>query len=75
KVLIANGEIYNHSALRESHCQGYGFTSGSDCETMLALWARHGNQALLRLRGMYAAALYDPEGGEAVLIRDPFGIK
>ena len=23
KVLIANGEIYNHSALRESHCQGY----------------------------------------------------
>ena len=24
---------------------------------------------------MYAAALYDPEGGEAVLIRDPFGIK
>ncbi len=75
KVLIANGEIYNHSALRESHCQGYSFTSGSDCETMLALWARHGNQALLRLRGMYAAALYDPEGGEAVLIRDPFGIK
>ena len=75
KVLIANGEIYNHSALRHSHCQGYRFTSASDCETMLALWARHGTESLFRLRGMYAAALYDPTGGEAVLLRDPFGIK
>ncbi|MGC6453726.1 MAG: asparagine synthase (glutamine-hydrolyzing), partial [Candidatus Puniceispirillaceae bacterium] len=75
KVLIANGEIYNHNALRQSHCQGYSFTSGSDCETVLALWARHGSNALFRLRGMYAAALYDPADGAAVLLRDPFGIK
>ena len=75
QVLIANGEIYNHSALRDSYCQGYSFTSASDCETVLALWTRHGHDALQRLRGMYAAALYDPAGGEAVLVRDPFGIK
>ncbi len=75
KVLVANGEIYNHSALRDSHCQGYIFSSGSDCETLLGLWARHGTDALFGLRGMYAAALYDPAGGEAVLLRDPFGIK
>ena len=75
KVLIANGEIYNHNALRQSHCQGYSFTSGSDCETVLALWAKHGSNALFRLRGMYAAALYDPADGAAVLLRDPFGIK
>ncbi|GIS12560.1 MAG: hypothetical protein CM15mP115_17110 [Alphaproteobacteria bacterium] len=75
KVLIANGEIYNHSALRAELCQGYGFTSGSDCETVLALWARHGTDILNRLRGMYAAALYDPATSDGVLVRDPFGIK
>ena len=75
KVLIANGEIYNHAALRQSHCSGYAFTSHSDCETVLALWARHGHAALTHLRGMYAAALYDPGSDEGLLIRDPFGIK
>ena len=75
KVLVANGEIYNHRALRDTHCQNYVFSSGSDCETLLALWARHGTDALFGLRGMYAAALYDPATGEAVLLRDPFGIK
>ena len=48
-------------ALRaERTAPGYGFTSNSDCETVLALWARHGTDSLNRLRGMYAAALYDP---------------
>jgi asparagine synthase (glutamine-hydrolysing) len=74
-VLIANGEIYNHAALRQSHCDGYDFASGSDCETLLALWSRHGTAALRQLRGMYAAALYDPDSGDGLLIRDPFGIK
>ena len=75
QVLVANGEIYNHTALRQSQCAGYDFTSNSDCETLLALWARHGHAALTHLRGMYAAALYDPASGEGLLIRDPFGIK
>ena len=75
KVLAANGEIYNHAALRASHCAGYGFTSNSDCETVLALWARHGTAVFGELRGMYAAALWDPDSREGVLIRDPFGIK
>ncbi|MEK9558157.1 MAG: asparagine synthase (glutamine-hydrolyzing), partial [Alphaproteobacteria bacterium] len=68
-------EIYNHNALRGELCQGYSFTSGSDCETVLALWARQGTGILNRLRGMYAAALYDPKSGEGLLVRDPFGIK
>jgi asparagine synthetase B (glutamine-hydrolysing) len=44
QILVANGEVYNHAALRQSLCTGYDFTSNSDCETMLALWARHGNE-------------------------------
>ena len=74
-VLAANGEIYNHAALRRTHCAGYAFGSNSDCETVLALWVRHGTAALRELRGMYAAALWNPERREGVLIRDPFGIK
>ena len=75
RVLIANGEIYNHAALRGSHCGDYAFGSGSHCETILALWSRHGHRALRDLRGMYAAALYDPASGDGLLLRDPFGIK
>ena len=75
KVLIANGEIYNHAALRQLHCASYDFRSNSDCETLLALWARQGTAALRQLRGMYAAAFYDPGTKEGLLIRDPFGIK
>ena len=75
RVLIANGEIYNHAALRGSHCGDYAFGSGSDCETILALWSRHGHHAMTNLRGMYAAALYDPASGDGLLLRDPFGIK
>jgi len=75
QILVANGEVYNHAALRQSLCTGYDFTSNSDCETMLALWARHGNNVLRQLRGMYAAALYDPARDAGLLIRDPFGIK
>ena len=75
RAAVFNGEIYNHAALRASHCAGYGFTSNSDCETVLALWARHGTAVFGELRGMYAAALWDPDSREGVLIRDPFGIK
>ncbi len=75
QVLIANGEIYNHAMLRQSHCADYNFSSNSDCETMLAIWAQRGTAALKQLRGMYAAALYDPSKNEGLLIRDPFGIK
>ena len=75
KVLIANSEIYNHAALRQLYCGDYEFRSNSDCETLLALWARQGATVLRELRGMYAAAFYDPGTAEGLLIRDPFGIK
>lgn len=78
-VLIANGEIYNHVALRNELAaepdHPFSYRSQSDCETILALWTRHGNAGLTRLRGMYAAALYDVSADTATLVRDPFGIK
>ena len=70
RVLIANGEIYNYRELRDSN-----YTTGSDCETLLRLWPRHGEDILGKVRGMFAFALYDGPNEELILGRDPFGIK
>ncbi|MCH1927892.1 N-acetylglutaminylglutamine amidotransferase, partial [Shewanella sp. C31] len=47
---------------------------GSDFEPLLHLYAREGEAAFDRLRGMYALCLIGPDG-RAWLARDPFGIK
>ena len=75
-VLVANGEIYNHLELRaELEREGFRFRTRSDCEPILHGWRRWGTGVLERLRGMYAFALYDPEGHQLLLARDRLGIK
>ncbi len=75
-ALIANGEIYNYVELRAALSgSGVSFSTGSDCETPLHLYRRHGLGFTDHLRGMYAIALHDPVEGRLVLARDPFGIK
>jgi asparagine synthase (glutamine-hydrolysing) len=75
-ALIANGEIYNYVELRAAlSSAGVSFATGSDCETPLHLYRRHGLAFTDHLRGMYAIALHDPASGRLVLARDPFGIK
>ncbi|MBO1325942.1 asparagine synthase (glutamine-hydrolyzing) [Acetobacter sp. TBRC 12305] len=73
-TLIANGEIYNDPQIRSEIGPG-AFHTGSDCESALVLWARHGADYARYLRGMYAMALYDATRQDLLLSRDPFGIK
>jgi len=73
-VLIANGEIYNNPELR-ARFPDYPFYTGSDCESILALYDTYGLDFSDHLRGMYAVAIVDSETGRLVLCRDPFGIK
>ncbi len=74
--LILNGEIYNFRQLRaELECSGERFRSESDTEVILALWRRHRERMLPRLRGMFALALWDEGTQELLLARDPLGIK
>ncbi len=73
-ALVANAEIYNYIELRAA-LPGAVFSTGSDCETPLHLYRRHGIGFTAHLRGMYAIALHDPAAGRLILARDPFGIK
>lgn len=70
---IANGEIYNHRALR-SRFGGGGFVTGSDSEVVLHVVDRLGTDGIRDLRGMYAFCCVT-RSGQVVLARDPLGIK
>jgi asparagine synthase (glutamine-hydrolysing) len=74
RVLIANGEIYNHVEWRRV-LGDEAFRTNSDCEVPLHLYEQDGDAYARGLRGMYAIALFDPKRQRLVLSRDPFGIK
>jgi len=75
--IVFNGEIYNHLDLRrELEAAGYAFqTDHSDTETILASWLHWGDDAWLKLEGMYAVAIWDRKEPRLTLARDPLGIK
>ncbi len=73
-VLAVNGEIYNHKELEAGLDKPYAFSTASDCEVMLALYAQQGIDFLDRLNGIFAFVLYDAEEGRYVVARDPVGV-
>jgi asparagine synthase (glutamine-hydrolysing) len=73
-TVIGNGEIYNYLELARDHGLAEALATGSDFEPLLHLYAREGEAAFDRLRGMYALCLIGADG-RAWLARDPFGIK
>jgi asparagine synthase (glutamine-hydrolysing) len=75
--LVYNGEVYNFRELRqELEAQGVVFRSGTDTEVVLHSLIRWGAEdALGRLCGMFALALYDRAQRQLLLARDRFGIK
>src|SRR4051812_5716796 len=73
-TVIGNGEIYNYVELAQEHQLQRQLATGSDFEPLLHLYAKEGEKAFARLRGMYAFCLIGADG-RAWLARDPFGIK
>ena len=75
-VLIANGEIYNYVELRDALiADGFRFRTHSDCEPILALYKKYGDDCVKYLRGMFAFALWDKREGKLLLARDRMGEK
>lgn len=78
-VLVFNGEIYNHLALRaELEKQGNAspWRGHSDTETLLAGFAAWGiRQTVIRCTGMFAFAVWDKKLRQLTLARDRLGEK
>ncbi|MBQ0049910.1 MAG: asparagine synthase B [Bacteroidales bacterium] len=71
-ILCVNGEIYNHKEIRR-RCD-YDFKTGSDCESILALYQEKGKDFLEDLSGIFSFALYDEEKDTFLIARDPIGV-
>jgi asparagine synthase (glutamine-hydrolysing) len=75
-LVVCNGEIYNHGALRE-HLEraGHRFRTRSDAEVIPHLYEEHGLDFVDRLEGMFGLALWDARAHRLVLARDRMGEK
>lgn len=76
-LLTFNGEIYNYVELREELIREFDakFHTAGDGEVIAAAYHYWGEQAVNRLRGMFAFVIWDQQARRAFGARDPYGIK
>jgi asparagine synthase (glutamine-hydrolysing) len=75
-AIAFNGEVYNHLEIRkELEALGHRFHSQCDTETVLRAFLQWDTECFVRMRGMFAAALWTESRKRLVLARDRMGIK
>jgi asparagine synthase (glutamine-hydrolysing) len=75
-AIVFNGEIYNYQELRAAlEREGCTFRTHSDTEVLLTMFGRERESMLMKLRGMFALAIWDSRERSLFLARDPYGIK
>lgn len=72
--IIFNGEIYNHSELKEE-LREFSFKTSSDTETLLYLFIKYKEQMFHKIDGMFAFAILDKKNNTLFLARDRAGKK
>ena len=73
---VFNGEIYNFRELREELLAcGHRFYTATDTEVIVHAYEQWGEEALVRLRGMFGLAIWDDRTRTLLLARDRVGIK
>ncbi len=74
--IVFNGEIYNFPELRDDLvARQHRFKTRSDTETILHAYEEWGEDCVIRLRGMFAFAIWDRTSKKLFVARDRFGIK
>ena len=74
--IVYNGEVFNHPVLqKELEADGVRYATRCDTETVLHLFEREGADAVRKLRGMFAIAIWDDRDHSLFLARDRFGVK
>jgi len=75
-ILAYNGELYNDHDIRvELASMGVVFRTNCDTETLLHALITWGDEAIQKLRGMFAFLFYDTHQEQITIARDPLGIK
>lgn len=76
KVIVFNGEIYNHKDLKQKLIEkGYNFKTNCDTEVLLTTYIDKGSKCVNDLRGMFTFMIYNEENDTIFGARDHFGIK
>jgi asparagine synthase (glutamine-hydrolysing) len=74
--IVFNGEIFNYIELREElEKKGCKFSTHSDTEVIVQMYAQFGKKAVEKLNGQFAFAIWDKEKDELFLARDRVGIR
>ncbi|WP_111682126.1 asparagine synthase (glutamine-hydrolyzing) [Winogradskyella tangerina] len=74
-TIVYNGEVFNYQFLNKSYLNDEKFFSTSDTETILKLYGKLGINAIEKLNGMFAFAIWDGVKEELILARDRSGKK
>lgn len=75
-TLVANGEIYNFLEISKELSMFYKkqYIARSDCDVIIGLYEKYGDDLVHHMTGMFAFALYDRRNKKVFAARDPFGI-